>query len=181
MAPAWLSPNLLMAVALEAELVHMHKFLLNQKEMMSEKVFSDLMAAQVKVFTSRLEAAKLTAGEGANLSSVLMNGPWTHAQKGELGQALAKGLAGDLPTKGGRRPSQQMTSFPCYLTDSDLEHLQSDTHSLVKVEKLVQRCVSLSLHLPSASAVKHIVSTAVDCNPDCLICVHFLPLSLHFT
>ncbi|CAK9054415.1 unnamed protein product [Durusdinium trenchii] len=149
-----------MAVALEADLVHMHKFLLNQKEMMSEKVFSDLMAAQVKVFTSRLEAAKLTAGEGANLSSVLMNGPWTHAQKGELGQALAKGLAGDLPTKGGRRPSQQMTSFPCYLTDSDLEHLQSDTHSLVKVEKLVQRCVSLSLHLPSTSAVKHIVSTA---------------------
>lgn len=169
-----------MAAALETDLVHMHKFLLNQKEMVSEKVFNDLMAAQVKVFANRLEAAKLTAGEGANLSSVLMNGPWTHDHKRVLGEALANGMGGGQPAKQ-RRASQQMASFPCYLTDSDIEQLQRDCHSLVKVETLVQRCVSLGLHLPSTSAVKHIVSTAVDCAPDCLICVHFLPWSFHFT
>ena len=155
--------------ALVTDLQHMNTFLVNQKDLMSEAAFNELLASQAKVFGTRLQSSSLTMAESSTLSAVLMEGPWTKSQKEELGRALATGLAGDQP-KGTRRPSQDMSSWPYYMTDKDFDVLASSVHNLVKINALISRCILLGLHLPSTSAVKHIISTAVDCNLDGLGC-----------
>ena len=156
--------------ALATDLKHMNQFLVNQKDLLSETAFNEFLASQAKVFVTRFQSASLTTAESSTLSSVLMEGPWTKGQKEELGRALATGLVGDQPAKGQRRPSQDMSSWPCYMTDKDFDVLESSVHNLVKINALISRCILLGLHLPSTSAVKHIISSAVDCNLDGLGC-----------
>ena len=145
-----------------SELKSMCCFLDAQKKLISPETFENMRNNQVKFFEQRLDqVGSLTFDEASSLSSCFGDGPWTGDQKEAFARKLGE-CANSQAAKRGRRPLQTLKGFSLYLTLSEKTLLQSDSHNLVKLDAVINRCFLIGLHLPSESCSGHVVATAID-------------------
>lgn len=139
--------------AAQSLLQHVHdiqSYLLSQRSVLEDQ-YGPVQQQQMELLGQRMEAAQLSCVRAKEFVEVIMQGPWTAAQKQRLAQAINRGVS--LQTAAGngshRRPNQTMKGFAAFLTVKDLEVLKSKAALHIKCDCIVTRLLSLGLHLPS--------------------------------
>ena len=143
------------------DLRHIQGYLTGQKKRISRDKFEKLMSNQMAAWIKRIEETELSPQEAAAVGELLSEGPWLDEHHESFATAMAlkmEGLAAGK-RKGSKRPSQELAVFANYLTEKDVLFLSDqDEHNINKVQRLVDRCFDLGLHLPSENCIKGIIN-----------------------
>jgi len=107
--------------------------------------------------------SSLDLNGATDLTRALRAGPWLPAQLTRLATAVSSRMAArQLPCKGTRRATQTCLTFELYVTVSDWAFLDDEAHALqAKVERMVQRALSIGLVCPSEPTLAHIAAIVI--------------------
>jgi hypothetical protein len=150
------------AALLADELKHINAFLLVQVGVHPKgQTLTSVFDSQKTLVLSKVQhVAGLHAGAARELIEIISSGPWEPAQKSELAAAvndrLVQSSAGDVAA-GRRRLNQTVTGFHHYLSEADLTALTSQSNDIMKINTLVDKCIAMSLDIPSEKTIQHIV------------------------
>ena len=148
------------------DLRHIQGYLTGQKKRISQDKFEKLMSNQMAAWIKRIEETELSPQEAVAVGELLSEGPWLDEHHESFATAMSlkmEGLAAGK-RKVSKRPSQELAVFANYLTEKDVLFLSDpDEHNINKVQRLVDKCFDLGLHLPSENCIKGIIKTAIDC------------------
>jgi hypothetical protein len=145
------------------ELRHINAFLLAQVGVHPEGcgTLTNIFETQKTMVVAKVQSvAAMAAGGARELIQIITSGPWTPAQKSEIAAAvnsrLIESSAGDLAA-GRRRVNQTVTAFHQYLSESDVVVLKSSCNDVMKVNVLVDKCMAMSLDIPSERTIQHMI------------------------
>ena len=147
--------------SLHEDLLHMNQFLETQRGSLPTASWDAVTQAQSTALATWILAARISVDQAASLSAAVAAGPWDPASKQRLVEALSTTLQQGSGTNKGRRPNQTLVAgFRSFLTDRAA--LISEDHSFHKIRTVVERCVSITFHLPSERAIGHVVAEAIE-------------------
>ena len=125
---------------------------------------SALGQAQVSAMTTRLRVLQgISVQQATQLTEAVNEGPWTPAQKSELGEAVG-GLVSAGAAAKPRREMQHAPHFEQYLSAAEWGALRSRAMCAAKVQQLAARAWSIGLTCPSEPTVVRMAAIMLACS-----------------
>ena len=135
----------------------LNTLLVGQQGIMGDQ-FPSMLDAQFEAAKRSIAQQQITMDEAAAVVQAVHDGPWTAAQKQDLGKAINDRLA-QPGKKGTKRENQEVANFYGFLTKEDKAALQEDGPLHTRLSHAADIMASMLCFWPSEQTVGHIVNT----------------------
>ncbi|CAE7684539.1 unnamed protein product [Symbiodinium sp. CCMP2592] len=148
---------------LEAKILAVGEFLMQQQTDLVEKSFKSVKATQLKQVLEDISGfVTLTAEQATRIGTILRRGPWDQEDRAIAAACLSNVLA-NTGRKGGavvRRANQDLLSFHKFLSKNDACVLADPSASMhTKADVVASRMVKIQLWLASEQAYSEVIKT----------------------
>lgn len=136
------------------------RFIERQKRVVTDGALESMLDAQSNVIRRRILAlTRITADQGADLTDLIHDGPWTDSQKAAMNTAVNQVVDTGAVQVNHRRSNQNIKTFQNYWNQARYSIMQSeDISSLSKIQEGADLCVDITLGNPAEKSVGHIVA-----------------------